>query len=276
MPLTLTWRGGIVGPVDGAGLRPDRVAGPLADLARRPIRVGNRDAAWGDLFDLAGDGGDGHLVLEGDFGSVRDLGAGMGAGRLEARGDVGHRLGVGMAGGAIEVFGSAGAWAGADLGAGLIRIRGDAGDDLGAALPGGRAGARGGAILVHGSAGDRVGTALRRGVVAVAGPVGAGAGWGMIAGSIFLGGAAGPGLGAGARRGTIALLGGGPEPGPTFEPSGSLIPPVAAIYLRQLRDWGWPAPIPAGLGPLRRYNGDRAVGGRGEIWRFGGAGGGAR
>ena len=270
MPQTLTWRGGIIGPVDGAGLRPDRGGDTPGGLARRSIRVGNRDAAWGDLFDIAGDGGDGQLILVGDLGSVHDLGAGMASGRLEVRGDVGHRLGVGMRGGEIEVDGSAGAGAGADLVGGLIRIRGDAGDDLGAALPGGRVGVRGGTILVHGSAGAGVGTAMRRGLIAVLGSVGGGAGRGRVAGSIFVGGTAGSGLGAGMKRGTIALLGDGPEPGPTFEPSGGLRPVVATLYLRQLVARGWPVPAGVSTGPLRRYNGDRAVGGQGEVWHFGG------
>ncbi len=71
------------------------------------------------------------------------------------------------------------------------------------------------------------------------------------------------------KRGTIGLLGDRREPGPTFEPSGSLRPPVATILLRQLAEWGFLVPEAAFAGRFRRYNGDRSVGGQGEIWRFG-------
>ena len=269
MPLILRWRGGMPGPVAGEGLRPDCLPAAASDLAHRPIRVGNEDALLGDLFELVSDGNDQHLILEGDFRSVHGLGAGMKAGRLEVRGDVGHRLGAEMAGGSIAVFGSAGAATGADLAGGIIRVEGNTGPDLGAAQPGSRIGARGGLILVKGDAGPGVGTAIRRGLIAVGGSVGSGAGRGMIAGTIFVGGAVGPSLGAGMKRGTIAVFGGDFEPAPAFEPSGSLRPPVAAIYLRRLREWGWPVPTLAGSSGFRRYNGDRTIGGQGEIWQFG-------
>jgi len=239
-------------------------------VARMLIRVGNGRVSLADLFDLEGEIGDNHLVLEGDLRSVHGLGSAMSEGRIDVRGNVGHRLGEGMIGGSIEVGGSVESAAGADMVGGFIRVRGGSGANLGAALPGSRVGMRGGVILVDGDAGAGVGAAIRRGIIAVGGSVGEGAGRGMIAGSIFVGGAVGPGLGMGMKRGTIALMGGGDfEPPPTFEPSGSLRPPVATIYLRQLRDWGFLIPEPASFGPIRRYNGDRAIGGRGEIWRLG-------
>ena len=269
MPLILRWRGAATVPVDGAVIQPDRLGGRAAELAGTPIAVGNGRGVLADLFVLAGDGGDQHVVVEGDLRTVHGLGAGMTAGRLEVQGDVGHRLGVGMTGGVIEAWGSVGSAAGAELAGGLLRVRGDAGADLGAALPGSRVGMRGGVILVDGSAGDGVGTALRRGIIAVAGSVGCGAGRGLVAGSIVVGGTTGPGLGAGMRRGTIGLLGDQRDPGPAFEPSGSLRPPVATILLRQLAEWGFVLPAAAFAPRFRRYNGDRSVGGHGEIWAFG-------
>ena len=270
MPLVLRWRGATSAPVGGEEIRPDRLVGSVAEVAKVSIRVGNGRAELADLFDIGGEAGDNHIVIEGDLRSVHGLGAGMSGGRLEVRGEVGHRLGEGMAGGSIEVSGSVGSGAGADMAGGWIRVRGGSGANLGSALPGSRVGMRGGVILVDGDAGAGVGVAIRRGIIAVGGSVGEGAGRGMIAGSIFVGGVIGPRVGTGMKRGTIALMGAGDfEPCPTFEPSGSLRPPVAAIYLGQLRDWGFRVPESASFGPIRRYNGDRAVGGQGEIWRLG-------
>ena len=273
MPLVCHWRGATHAPVDGSAIRPDEIQGSGAGAARLPVRVGNQTATLGDLFRIEGDGSDGRIVLDGDLRSVHGLGSGMTGGRLEVRGDVGHRLGVGMMGGEILIHGSAGGSAGAEMLGGLIRVEGDAGDDPGAALPGSRVGMRGGVILVDGNAGGGVGLALRRGFIAVTGSVGAGAGRGLVAGTIFVGGKVGPGLGRGMKRGTIAVGGeANPDfdPGPTFEPSGSLRPPVVAIYLKQLRDWGFP--LVASLNSFRRYNGDRATGGQGEIWELGRSG----
>ncbi len=272
MPLVLRWLGATTAPVDGSVLQPDRLVG--VDLARLPIRVGNRMAVLGDLCVIEGDGADGSIVVEGDLRSVHGVGSGMTGGRISIRGDVGHRLGVAMTGGEIEVVGSVGRGAGADLSGGTIRIKGDAGDDLGAALPGSRIGMRGGLILVDGNAGPGVGTALRRGIIAISGSAGSGVGRGLIAGSIFVGGAVGPGLALGMKRGTVALTAAPADfdPGPTFEPSGSYRPPVATIFLKQLRDWGFPVADHAFAPPFRRYNGDRGVAGQGEIWLFGPAG----
>ena len=269
MPLTLTWNGPIGRPVDGDGLRPETLAGRPVEVARLRVPAGNGSVELGELFRVEGDGGDGHLIFEGDLRPIRGLAGGMASGRVEVRGDVGPRLGSGMFGGSIEVEGSAGAWAGAEMRGGSIRIRGNAGDFVGSALPGSRLGMREGIILVDGGAGDDVGLAMRRGLIAVGGPLGEGAGRGMIAGSVFGFGAVGRGLGAGMKRGTIALFGvddpDGPELLPTFEPSGTFRPHVLSIYLRRLLALGFPVPEAAFTAPIRRYNGDRIERGQGEV-----------
>ena len=265
MPLILRWRAATSAPVGGEAIRPGGL-GSVEAASRLSIPVGNSTADLAELFDLEGND-DNHLIFEGDLRTVHGLGAGMASGRLEVRGDVGHRLGEAMAGGSIEVVGSVGSNAGADLAGGFLRVRGNAGPNLGAARPGSRVGMRGGVILVDGNAGAGAGTAVRRGTIAVAGSVGEGAGRGMVAGSIFIGGKVAPGLGSGMKRGTIAILGTEPfEPGPTFEPSGTLRPPVLTIYLRQLKEWGFPVPEAAFQASIRRYNGDRSLGGQGEIF----------
>jgi formylmethanofuran dehydrogenase subunit C len=270
MPLTLTWNGSIGRAVDGDDLRPETLAGSAASVARIKVPAGNSTVELGELFRVEGDGGDGVLILEGDLRPVRGLGGRMSSGRLVVRGDVGPRVGSGMTGGSIEVEGSAGVWAGAEMKGGLLRIRGDAGNLLGAALPGSRVGMRGGVILVEGRAGDDVGLAIRRGLIAVRGDLGEGVGRGMVAGSIFGFGGVGRGAGQGMKRGTLALFGveGRPdfELSPSFEPSGSFRPHVVDLYRKELQRSGFDPPAAAFRGSIRRYNGDRLDGGRGEVW----------
>ena len=129
---------------------------------------------------------------------------------------------------------------------------------------------RDGMILVDGDAGDDIGLAMRRGLIAwFGGGLGDVAGRGMIAGSIFGFGAVGRGAGSGMKRGTLVLFGAGEagefEPSPTFEPSGTFRPHVLNLYLSDLRRSGFDVPEAAFARPIRRYNGDRLEGGRGEI-----------
>jgi formylmethanofuran dehydrogenase subunit C len=270
MPLTLRWRSATTLSVAGAELSPETLeALAPADLARRPLRVGNGLAELGELFAIEGDGADGHLVLEGDLRRVGRVGAGMSRGRITIRGDAGPELGAEMSGGAIEVEGSAGDWTAAEMRGGSVHIRGTAGRFLGAAYPGSRRGMRDGLVLVEGSIGDDAGLAMRRGLIAVGGATGEGLGRGMIAGSIFVFGPAGRLPGAGMRRGTIALFGEGRPDGlallPTFAPSGRARPPFLQVYLRHLARMRFPVPDEAYARACDRYNGDLAGGGQGEI-----------
>src|SRR4051794_12031651 len=113
MPLTLTWKGPIGRAVDGDDLRPEILSGRASEVARLRVPAGNSTVELGELFRVEGDGGDGHLIFEGDLRPVRGLASGMASGRVQVRGDAGARLGSSMLGGSIEVEGSAGTWAGA-------------------------------------------------------------------------------------------------------------------------------------------------------------------
>lgn len=274
MPLTLRWKDATRLPVEAGALLPTALAGTSdAGVIRRRLPHGNASAEVGELFDVAGDLDDGHIVFEGDLRPVRAIGAGLDSGRITVRGDAGPRLGLGMSGGELTVEGSAGPYAGAEMAGGLLRIGGDAGHGLGAALPGSRRGMTEGIVLVGGSAGEDVGLAMRRGLIAVRGEVGVGAGRWMIAGSLFAFGAVGPAAGMGMRRGTIALFGQG-DPGnpgilPTFFPSGRDRSPFLTIYLKRLAALGFDVPPAVLSGSLARYNGDRADRGQGEILVWG-------
>lgn len=267
MPLTLRWNGSTTLQVEGEALRPEAMAGlSSAEIMRVRMAVGNGSAELGELFAVEGDAGDGRVRLEGDLSHVRRIGRGMASGGIEVRGDVGPGLGSGMSGGAIVVEGRAGDSAGAAMRGGVIRIRGAAGDNLGGAEPGARLGMREGVILVEGTVGHGAGLAMRRGLIAVSDAAGDGLGRGMVAGSVFAFGPVGIGAGAGMKRGTIALF--GPDPpriGPTFAASGRDRPPFLTIYLKKLREWGFPVPEAAFAGLVARYNGDRAERGQGEI-----------
>jgi formylmethanofuran dehydrogenase subunit C len=265
MPLTLTWKGSIGQAIAGERLRPDTLKGTPHELARFKVGAGNGSVDLGELCQIDGQG-DGHLIFEGDLRSVNGLASGMASGLVEVRGDVGSRLGSGMVGGTIEVNGSAGNWAGSEMLGGLLRIKQNAGDFLGAALPGSRLGMRDGLILVDGDAGDDAGLLMRRGLIAIQGRIGQNLGRRMIAGSIFGFGSVGSAIGYGMKRGTIALFGSeGFELSPTFEPSGSFRPHFLSLYLKHLRTLGFGVPTAAFTSPIRRYNGDRVEGGRGEI-----------
>ena len=254
-----------------SGLCPDALDGmTAAEVARSPATLGNTVVELGELFQVGRDGSDDRVVVEGDVRHVRGLGRGLRSGTLRIAGDAGPLVGAGMYGGVIEVEGSAGDWAGASMRGGLLRIAGDAGHFLGSALPGEGLGMRDGMILALGSVGDDAGLAMRRGLIAVAGLAGNGLGRGMIAGTALSFGGAGPRAGAGMKRGTIGLF--GPDAGlgesglsPGFSPSGRYRPPFLTIYLRRLAALGFPVPEPAFAAAVRRYNGDRASGGLGEV-----------
>jgi formylmethanofuran dehydrogenase subunit C len=268
--MTLRWQRATSLAVEAECLRPEAMTGLSADEASRlSVWLGNSLAELGDLFRVEGSAEDGRLVLEGDLTHVRRIGQGMGSGSLTIRGNVGSHLGAGMSGGTIEVDGKVGDWAGAEMRGGAIAIRGEAGDGLGGAYPGSRQGMRDGLILVDGDIGDDAGLAMRRGLIAVSGRTGDDLGRAMIAGSIFAFGPPGARVGAGMRRGTLALFG-VPDPAdpaflPTFAPSGRYRPPVLTVYLKRLREWGFPVPEPAFSGTFVRYNGDLVEHGRGEI-----------
>ncbi|HEV3165401.1 MAG TPA: formylmethanofuran dehydrogenase subunit C [Isosphaeraceae bacterium] len=270
MPLVLRWRSATTQTVEAEALRPDALAAhPTADIARLTLPVGSGSAELGELFHVEGDSSDGCVQVEGDLRRVHRLGAGMAAGTLMVRGDVGAHVGAGMIGGTLDVTGSAGPWAGAEMQGGLLRIQGSAGDGLGSAYAGSRRGMREGVILVEGSAGSDVGLAMRRGLIALAGRAGDGLGRAMIAGSIFTFGPVGRFPGMGMKRGTLALFGlDRPEPPPllpTFLPSCRNRPPFLTIYLRQLSAWGFPVPQGAFSGSFQRYNGDLIDHGQGEV-----------
>ncbi len=246
------------------GLIPERLAGlSTAEVERLPLIVGNRRELVGDWFKVeAGDPA--RLEIEGDCRRLDRIGAGMSTGSIAVSGDAGAYLGIGMSGGTLSIGGAAGFGAATALRGGTMRIGGDAGDGLGGSLPGAADGMRGGTVTVAGSAGAQAGHRLRRGLIVIGGNAGPACGAEMIAGTIVLGGSAGPLPGAAMRRGSIIALGGATRIAPTFGDCGVHDLLVLKLLARHLAGIGLGA-LAARLGPLRRWLGDAAVAGKGEL-----------
>jgi len=252
-------------PLEAPGIRPNALAAlGEAEIARLPVWHGKEKASLGDFFRVSGGRSD-DVRIAGDAGRIKHLGSGMAGGRLVIEGNAGAHVGAEMTGGRIIVEGDAGPWAGAELRGGVLEIRGNAGSHLAAAYAGSPRGMTGGLVLVHGSAGDLVGERMRRGVVAVAGDVGDYAGAAMLAGTLLVFGRLGRRPGAGLRRGTI-LAGSEVDLLPTFRYACTYRPTFLRVYLRRLREeYGLSVDPRFVDGAYRRYNGDFADLGRGEL-----------
>ncbi len=246
------------------GLLPERLAGlSTAEIERLPLLVGNRREAVGDWFNVE-PGDPARLEIAGDCGRLDRIGAGMSSGGISVSGNAGAYLGIGMSGGTLSVSGAVGFGAATDLRGGTVQIGADAGDGLGGSLPGATGGMRGGTVIVAGNAGAQPGHRLRRGLIVVSGNAGPGCGAEMIAGTIVLGGSTGILAGAAMRRGSIIALGGTARIAPTFGDSGVHELLILKLLAQHLARIGLGA-LAARLGPLRRWLGDAAVAGRGEL-----------
>lgn len=268
--LKLSYQHATTIPVEAECITPDALAGKsAAEIAALPVQHGNRQEPLGEFFKVEGDAGDGHILIEGDCSRVKLIGAGMTQGTITIHGKVGMHLGAEMRGGEIHLHGDAGDWVGAEMRGGRIHVRGNAGHLAGAGYRGSRLGMRGGVLLIEGKAGNEIGNGMRRGLIAICGETGDFAGVSLIAGSIFLFGTPGLRTGAGMKRGTIAVFAESVPLLPTFRYDCAYRPVFMNIYLRQLRDWGFPGIERYLHGTFHRYSGDLVALGKGEIlhWR---------
>lgn len=216
------------------------------EMERRPVYL-ERDGqvSLGDLFSLAGSP-DGSIRLLGDLGRADRLGAGLAEGTITVEGDVGAQAGAGMTGGILE-------------------IEGDAGPRAGAAPPGYKRGMAGGELVVHGTCGEEAGATMRRGTLVIGKAAGDRTGLGMIAGTVIVFGAAGRETGLWSKRGSVVALG-KIEPPPTYTYACTYQPVHLRLTLARLRDrFRLPVQRKHLAGSYRRYSGDMAELGRGEI-----------
>jgi formylmethanofuran dehydrogenase subunit C len=259
---TLTLRSEPVERIDLLNITP-RALSTLseAEAGKLPVGTSRRGLTLGDVFTIKLDGSD-SLTIGGGSSRFDRVGAALSEGSIRVEGDVGQRLGEGMAGGSLTVTGSAGPFAGTGATGGTITIEGDAGDHAGGAVYGAKAGLDGATLIIRGSAGDGLGDRMRRGMILVE-TAGARAGQRMIAGTIIAG-SVGDEPGYGMRRGTI-VTGRHGRLLPTFAETGT----PDLVFLRLLaRSLGH---LGAGHGDLlkgamRRYSGDLATIGKGELF----------
>jgi len=263
--LVLTRRASSPIPLEVEGVIPEKLSTlSLTDIARLPVFHGNRIEPLGEWFDVTGDTADGVVRFAGDTATVKHVGVGMTAGRVEVEGGVGMHAGAGMRGGTLTVRGDAGDWLGAEMRGGTIAVYGNAGSQVGAGYRGSRRGMTGGEIHVRESAGDEVGLLMRRGLIAVGGACGQFAGASMIAGSVFVFGALGGRAGAGMKRGTVYAGGGVVDLPPSFRETCGYTPAFLPVYFRHVAQAGV---IPVGRAAVRVrcWRGDLLHGGTGEV-----------
>src|SRR5262249_39025081 len=251
--------------IDLAPLTASSIAGKTAsEIGSIELWSGNRALQLADTFAVSGQS-DGTIEIHNSCDQLDRIGAGMSDGRLTVRGDAGGYLGAKMSGGTIVVEGSAGPWAGTGMTAGLIHIHGNAGDFLAAAIPGDHNGMKGGAIVLTGNAGDRAGDRMRRGNVLIEGNAGDYCASRMVAGTLAVWGQVGKSPGVAVRGGTL-LVRQVPAYVPTFNDCGEY--PLSFLTLLA-RSWrklpGKFAGLPDEGFKVRRFMGDLANGGRGEI-----------
>ncbi|HET6578511.1 MAG TPA: hypothetical protein VFG66_09315 [Gemmatimonadales bacterium] len=235
------------GPADFSAVLAGAWSGlPAAELAARPVELaGHGPIPLGELCPVSGEP-DGSIRFEGDFRQAARLGAGLAEGSMVIDGSVGDEVGLGMAAGAIEV-------------------RGDAGARAGAAAPEARRGMTGGELVVHGSVGPGAGALMRRGLLAAGGTVGHHAGAGMLAGTIVAFGPIGMAAGLWSKRGSLVALDAVTIPS-TYRYACTYQPIHLRLIFTRLRErYGLPVEERHISGRYRRYSGDLADLGKGEI-----------
>jgi formylmethanofuran dehydrogenase subunit C len=264
-PLVLTLRARPEQRLDLAPLVPHRLAGmTAADIERIELQTTLRRVLLADVFRLRM-GDTAQIRIEASCDRLDRIGHEMTGGAIVVEGDVGARAGRLMTDGRLTVHGSVGPWAGSGMKGGTFEIFGNAGERLGGPGPGEIAGMRGGVVVVHGRVGERAGDRMRRGTIVVEGDAAAYAGSRMIAGTLVVMGRAGSLPGYLMKRGTIVLGQKAEGLSPTFIDCGV----HDLIAARLMADFigGYDARAAKAFSrPLRRFAGDMATLGKGEIF----------
>ncbi|WP_244816616.1 formylmethanofuran dehydrogenase subunit C [Caballeronia sp. Lep1P3] len=253
--------------VDASKLLPHALAElSLEALARLTLQGHGETCALGDVFDIAqADAQAPSLVIEGDARWLDRLGASMSEGTLTIHGDAGDCAGIGMTGGVLAIQGNAGDFVACEMQGGRVTVHGNVGDFAAGALPGDMEGMNGGVLAVHGSAGARLADRMRRGTVMIGGDAGDFAASRLIAGTVCIAGHTGARVGYGMRRGTVVLLNAPPRMEPTFTEGKRGFDVFWLLLTRMLARERAPFATLDGKALPRRYAGDLAVDGRGEL-----------
>lgn len=258
--------------IDGSPLKPATLASmPLATLEHLALRAGDETAAVSDLFDVsrteaAADREQAPtLIIEGDARWLIRLGAGMDAGTLRMHGAVGDYAGAQMRGGLLAIDGDAGEFTACEMRGGRLTVSGNCGAFAASARAGEMEGMTGGTLAIGGNAGERLADRMRRGLVLVGGDCADYAASRLVAGTICVAGRIGAHYGYGMRRGTL-LLNTAPATLPaTFVDGGRGFDVFWSLFVRSLANEMAPFSRLSSHRLPRRYAGDVAVDGRGEI-----------
>jgi formylmethanofuran dehydrogenase subunit C len=264
-PLVLTLREAPPQRLDLSGLVPHRLSKKSAiEIAKIALATTRQPVTAGDIFTIRmGD----PLAIRIEGGSERfdEVGLALAEGEIVVDGDVGLRAGRQMTGGRLTILGDAGPWAASGMKGGTVEIGGSAGERLGGPLPGEVAGMRGGIVVVRGDAGARAGDRLRRGTILIEGHAGPHAASRMIAGTVVVSRGVGPRPGYLMRRGTLVVGTAPEEPSPTFVDCG--VHDLVAHRLLAAHVRPYSRAFGRLLGnPLRRFVGDMAAMGKGELF----------
>jgi formylmethanofuran dehydrogenase subunit C len=248
--------------VDLSPLTPDKLLDKSCEtISALTLFSGNRKLRVDDLFELT-PGDTQQIVIRASCDKLNFVGREMAQGSLTVEGNIGAYAGMHLHGGRLTVNGNVGAYAATGMVSGLMHIGGSAGDFLAASLPGDAHGMRGGTVVVDGNCGDRLGDRMRRGVVLIRGATGSYSASRMLAGTIVVEGELGISPGLRMQRGTLLAMH-APQPPMTFNDCGVHTFPFLHLLAHHLKALGHPlhkAPVRA-----RRYAGDLATEGRGEI-----------
>ncbi len=250
--------------LDLSKLTPADLSGmPAADIGKLVVGTSKRGLTVADVFTVSGKPGD-RVVIEGSSNRLDFIGADLAEGTVIADGDVGICAGRSMRGGKLEIRGDAGAWLASNASGGLVSVKGSAAGLIGALRAGDKFGMTGGTVIIEGDAGDRVGERMRRGTIIVRGRCGANAGARMLGGTVWAEQGFGPAPGVLLRRGTLigpsveAML-------PTFADAGKHDLVILRVLSRYLAATLGPLAPRALSGNVRKYAGDLATIGKGEI-----------
>ena len=265
MTLVLTLRARPEQRLDLSPLVPHLLARKsAADIGRIELQTTKVRVTVGDVFRLrTGDAE--HIRIDGGDDRLDQIGAAMTAGEIHVEGDAGIQAGRLMTGGRLTISGNAGHWAASGMKGGEMEIAGSSGDRLGGPLAGETAGMRGGIVIVRGNAGARTGDRMRRGTILIEGQAGDYAGSRMIAGTLIVRRGAGSLPGYLMKRGTIILGDGASAMSPTFLDCGRHRLLALRLMANFVKSYSKGAAVLLG-GTMRRYAGDMAVLGKGELF----------
>jgi formylmethanofuran dehydrogenase subunit C len=251
--------------LDLSPLVPHLLAGKsAADINGIELQTTKVRVTVGDAFRLRMGDPD-RIRIEGACDRLDGIGTGMNGGEIAVGGDVGVQAGRLMTAGRLIIDGNAGHWAASGMKGGEIEIKGAAGGRLGGPLAGEAAGMRGGLVIVRGNAGERAGDRMRRGTILIEGNAADYAGSRMIAGTLIVRRKAGALPGYLMKRGTIILGEGCAALSPTFVDCGIHALLAMRLMASFVKTYSKETAVLLGRS-LRRYAGDMAVIGKGELF----------